>query len=143
MAFKLSIKPYFWALVSLSIVGDLGVPIKAELKAKFRRPSQDEYQALIARINERMMLNVKALQAVEAGDFSAKPEEIKDQDVIDNFLVDWAELLDENDQPLAFTTDNCKAVMNIFGARAAFVTAFFNAFKDQPEKNSGGPLATS
>ncbi len=135
--FKTAIAPFFWAVVTLSLLGDLGQTQTAQFKVKFRRCGQAEYQALMARVLARMQ---RAEDPSEAEAEADKP--IDDQELIDKYLLDWADLVGDDDHPLAFTPDNLAAVLDIFGARAAIVTAFFDAYTKAPAKNSEGPLAT-
>jgi hypothetical protein len=142
MAFKLAINPFFWALVKLRLVGDMGVPIEVEFKAKYKRLSQPDYEALLA----RMRLPVKPADADEAAAEEERAQaegrtvawRVTDKEVVDLVLLDWDGIVDESDQTLAYTPDNLELVEKVLGVRAALVNAFFEAhvFK-APEKNSG------
>lgn len=61
---------------------------------------------------------------------------ISDEELVGEVLVGWGtNVLDENDQPLAFTPANIAAVLDIQGARAATVRAFFDSLTGAKEKN--------
>jgi hypothetical protein len=136
MTFKLAINPFFWAPVKLSLVGDMGKRVEGEFKAKYRRLSQQEYEALLV----KMRLPVKPTDADEAAaaeqaeDF--KGWRITDKQALDLVLLDWDDLLDEDDQKMHYTPDNMERMEKLLGVRASMVAAFFDAHVKAPEKNS-------
>lgn len=152
MTFKLAINPFFWAAVKLSLVGDMGKRIEGSFKAKYRRLSQQEYEALVA----RMQLPMKPASEpgevaegddpgqLEAGDASEfKQWRITDKEVLDLVLLDWDDLLDEHDQKIPYTPDTLEQAEAVLGVRASLVQAFFEAHVKAPEKNSGRRHAAS
>jgi hypothetical protein len=52
-------------------------------------------------------------------------------------LLDWDDLLDEEDQKIPYTPDNLERMEGILSVRASLVQAFFDAHVKAPEKNSG------
>lgn len=61
---------------------------------------------------------------------------ISDDDLVREVVVGWGNnVLDEHDSPLSFTPSNLNLVMNIQGARAATVRAFFQSIIGAKEKN--------
>jgi hypothetical protein len=153
MTFKLAINPFFWAPVKVSLVGDMGARVEGSFKAKYRRLSQEEYEALLA----RMRLPVRPIQlpaeaidgeggaqgaSSEPGDIEGQLEpitqwRITDKEVLDLVLLDWDDLLDEQDQKIAYTPDSLERMETILGVRASLVQGFFDAHVKAPEKNSG------
>jgi hypothetical protein len=140
MTFKLAINPYFWACVKLSLVGDMGKRIEGTFKAKYRRMAQKEYESILA----KMRLPLKPDGALEASDTvegdDAQPHQewrITDKELLDLVLLDWDDLLDEDDQKMPYTPDNLERMEQILGVRASLVQTFFEAHAKAPEKNSG------
>ena len=68
---------------------------------------------------------------------------LTDQEAIDTYLLDWEDVVDENDQPLPYNATNLERVNKLLGARAAIAGAFLGEFIKAPEKNSGRPRGTS
>jgi hypothetical protein len=140
MSFKLAINPFFWAPVALSLVGDMGERIEGSFKVKFKRLSQGEYEALLAKI--RLPVKPNDPIELEAEIEMAKAEKrepawrITDREVVDQVLLDWDDLVDDADQKMPYTPDNLERVETILGVRAAIVNAFFEAHAKAPEKNS-------
>lgn len=147
MTFKLAINPFFWAAVAVSLVGDMGVRIEGGFKAKYRRLKQKEYEALLKRMN----LPVKPVDAesLALAEEAAKAEgrtaewRITDRELLDLVLLDWDDLLDENDAKLPYTPENLERAEEVMGVRAAMVQAFFDAHNKAPEKNSGARRGAS
>jgi hypothetical protein len=142
MAFKLAINPFFWTPVKLRLVGDMNVPIEVEFKAKYKRLAQPDYEALLARL--RLPVQPADAQDLEDATEAAKAEgrtvawRVTDKEVVEQVLLDWDGIVDEDDQVLAYTPDNLERVEKVLGVRAALVNAFFDAHVlKAPEKNSG------
>lgn len=122
MGFKLAVAPFFWQAVSVALIGDLGATITGEFTAKFKRPTQTEVEDLIDRVTKG---------------------EVKDQEVIDAWLLGWQDLEDENGTPMPFTPDNVVKVCAVLGMRSAIVQTFLGNYFAMPEKNSGPLPATT
>ncbi|MBX3588852.1 MAG: hypothetical protein KF796_19645 [Ramlibacter sp.] len=122
MGFKLAVLPFFWQAVHVELIGDMGEKIKGEFKAKFRRPTQEEAEQLIQKVSTGQM---------------------KDQAVVDNWLIGWDGLEDESGAQMPFTPDNMAKVFDVLGMRAATVQTFLGNYFSMPEKNSGPQPATT
>jgi hypothetical protein len=150
MTFKLAINPFFWATVKMSLVGDMGKRVEGAFKAKFRRLSQQQYEALLERLRLPVQPPARPGDSAEgdgpiaAGGADASEVEpqaqqwrITDKEVLDMVLLDWDDLVDEDDQKIPYTPDNLERLEGVLSARASLVQAFFDAHVKAPEKNSG------
>lgn len=136
--------PHFWANVSFYLRGDYDQAIEATFKAKFRRLTQDELERLMARIHAaRVSANTTAGDQVAVAGTPAPDQQgarpITDQEIVDSYLLDWKDMVDDHDEPLPFNPDNLARALQVLGCRAATVRAFIDAHIKAPEKNSGQP----
>jgi hypothetical protein len=143
-----AIQPYFWEWVTLQVRGDLGATMEVRFKAKYRRPDQEQVEGLI----ERLMAGARSQVAgmlkgsglpvpADAPKDAAKP--LTDQEVVQDYLLDWSDMVGDDDQPLPYTPDNLLTVEKVLGARGAIVKTFLDTFMKAPEKNSGPQLGAS
>jgi hypothetical protein len=144
MTFKLAIAAFFWAPVSVSLVGDMGARIEGEFKAKYKRLTQQQYEDLLARIRLPVKPSDEADATAEEEQEGFQGWRITDKEMLDLVLLDWDDLVDENDQKIPYTPDNLEQkVEPVMGARAALVSAFFDAHVKAPEKKSGPRRGTT
>lgn len=115
MSFKLSVSPNFSALINSEIPGDNGRTQRVSFHVRYKRFSTTEYDSLI-----------KRLKVNEDGS-----RDLSDQDVVDEVLVGFGDdLLDDNNNALAFTPDNVTSLCDVIPLRSVIVQAFFeNHFK--------------
>lgn len=151
MAFRIAVVPHFWQLVEHELIGDLGTTIKITFKVKFRRPPQQEVEDLAQRVFDKARLLLLPAGDVPAG----RPEghepaaveephkELTDQEVIDRYVLDWDDVVGDDDQPLPYTPDNLERANRILGVRGAIVRTFLDNFLKAPAKNSAALPVTS
>lgn len=80
-------------------------------------------------------------QVVQTPATATKP--LTDQEVVDKWLLNWDDVVDEHDQPLPYNATNLERMNKLLGARAAIVESFLSNYVKAPEKNSGRPRDTS
>ncbi|MGE4244284.1 hypothetical protein [Ramlibacter sp.] len=151
--FKIAVQPHFWQVVNHEVVGDLGESIKLTFKCKFRRPTQDEKDRLIERIfaPARALLELTQAPTTPGADGDVEPvaidiqpeTPITDAEIVRDYLLDWADVLGDDDAPLPFTPDNLERAHKVLGVREAIVRRFLDNFLKAPEKNFAPPLARS
>jgi hypothetical protein len=142
--------PHFWETVSFTMPGDFGKPIEASFKAKFLRLEQDKFEELMARINAARVSAIAGGDtfitevAGEAPADATGPKRITDQEVVDNHLLGWDDVIGDDDAPLPYTKDNlARLIQANLGCRAAIVRTYINAHFKAPEKNSAQPPGSS
>lgn len=151
MAFRIAVVPHFWQLVEHELIGDLGTTIKITFKVKFRRPTQQEVEDLAQRVFDKARLLLMPAGATPAapttGEEPAAAEpthkELTDQEVIDRYLLDWDDVLGDDDRPLPYTPDNLALANKVLGVRGAIVRVFLDNFLKAPAKNSAALPVTS
>lgn len=153
MAMTVSPVPFFWANVEFDIPGDFGTRLKVSFQAKYRRVEQEEYEALMRRLQAarvvafREQLDADSAALVTLGDAPADSQSaprLTDREVIDKYLLGWgSDMLGDDNQPLPFNPENLARVERILGCRAAMSRTFFEAHHQAPEKNSETPSDTS
>lgn len=150
MAMRISPQPFFWANVEFEMVGDFGQRVPVSFKGKFLRVQQDEYETLMRRLQAarvaalRDELGPEATKTLPAAPADAQgAPRLTDREIIDKYLLDWQDMVGDDDQPLAFTKDNLAQAEKVLGCRGAIVRAFFDAHHKAPEKNSEQPSGTS
>lgn len=152
MVMRVAPVPHFWAGVGFSMIGDMDQSIEVSFKVKYRRLEQEEYEALLARVHasrrSAMAAQVKDLvtvagegQAEDAAADSAKP--ITDMEVIEYVVLDWDDVVGDNDEKLPFTRDNLALTLRALGCKAAIVKRFFDLHGKELEKNFAPRPATT
>lgn len=150
MAMRIAPVPHFWAEVKFSMIGDLDQSIDVSFKVKYKRLEQEEYEALLARVHASRLavfasgagLPAKAAAAAEGATAEAvKP--ITDLQVIEQVVLDWDEMLGENDEKLPFTKDNLALALKALGCKGMVVKRFFDLHNKELEKNFARPPATT
>jgi hypothetical protein len=151
MAMRISPVPHFWAPVAFTMIGDNGQSIDVSFQGKFKRLSQKQYEHLMARVHATRTESItKAIgitageqPAAEGGGAEAPPKPINDHEIVEQVLIDWKDMLGDDDQPLAFTSDNLERALDVLGCRAAIVKTFFDRHNKEHEKNFALPSATT
>lgn len=145
MALRLALAPYFWAEVKFSMIGDNDTSVDVSFKAKFRRLEQEAYEALMKRVGALRLqaLSSTEAQPEEATDAPEAPKPITDREIVDMHLLDWQEVLGDDDEPLPFTKDNLDRVLKTLGCRSAIVMTFIQRHQKEIEKNFARPSGTS
>ncbi|GAP38786.1 phage tail assembly chaperone [Piscinibacter sakaiensis] len=124
--FKLSTSPRFRAPVVAHIPGDNGKATKVSFGVIFKRLTQDEYKALLARLDESKR------EALKNGDPFPK---FGDREMLDEVLVGFdADLQEEDGTPMEFTPQNVDRLLSVYPIQPAIVTSFFDNFGKAAEK---------
>lgn len=109
--------------VSVEMLEENGKKKTHVFKAKFRRLTREELDALSAR--------VAASRDMVDGD----PDKIRDVDVLSDVMVGWAEVMDENGVAVEFNPDNFAALLNVHPVRPTLVNAFYASVYGSSTKN--------
>jgi hypothetical protein len=143
MALRLALEPYFWAAVKFSMIGDNDTSLEITFKGKFRRLEQEAYEALMKRVNATRMKALTTAAAMAETEPDDAPKPITDREIVDMALMDWQDVLGEDDQPLPFTKDNLNRVLKTLGCRSAIVMTYIELHQKELEKNFDRPSGTS
>ncbi len=151
MAMRIAPVPHFWAEVKFSMIGDLDTSIEVSFKVKYRRLEQEEYEALLARVHASRRAPLAPLGDAVAVAREGQPEAadagrgkpITDLQVIEEVVLDWDEMLGDNDEKLPFTKDNLALALKALGCKAAIVKRFFELHGKELEKNFAPRPATT
>jgi hypothetical protein len=108
MAFKLTQKPTFTAVVKVETPNEKGGFDRSDFKAKFKRVTTDELDEL-----------------------RIKPQ----REVLREVLAGWDGLVDDADQAVDFTSEHVEALLNIPPALAALAEVFWSNIVKAREKN--------
>jgi hypothetical protein len=112
--FKIAQKPSYTALVNVELPGNQGKGKTVQFTAEFKRLSQTAIESVHERAN--------------AG-------ELSDSQLLDEVLLGWDGVQDEDGNALEFNDDNLATVLDIFPTRPSIVRAFFASLKGAKEKN--------
>lgn len=147
MAMRIAPVPHFWAEVKFSMIGDLDQSVEVSFKVKFKRLDSAEYEDLMRRVHAARLAAIAPPPApTPASDGSveaAPPATFTDQQVIDEVVLDWDDVLGDDDQKLPFTRDNLERALKALGCKAAIVKRFFDLHSKELEKNFARPPATT
>lgn len=160
MAMRIAPVPYFWAQVKFPMLTDCdsnGVEQFADVtfRVKYKRLSDKDYQQLMKRIYEKQRLTTQQLlsqispstaEVIEkpAAEASEAPiEAIDDRGVVDMVVLDWDDMVGEDNEKLPFNKDNLERAMEVLGCRAAMVKRFLDLHKKEAEKNFAQPSESS
>ena len=156
MAMRIAPVPHFWATVTFWMIGDFEQSIECSLKVKYKRLEQEEYEKLLQRVQAA---RVSAILRASSPDAAApvaiseekKPEDsvegsaqpITDLQVIDQVMLDWDDVVGDDDAKLQFTKDNLASALKALGCKSAIVKRFFELHNKELEKNFARPPATT
>ncbi len=148
MAMRIAPVPYFWAEVKFSMIGDLGQSVEVSLKIKYKRLEQQEYEQLLKRVQAARLAAITAVSkalaktpAAEGGEeapaqpAAEAPEEFDDQKLVAEVVLDWDDVLGDDEQKLPFTRDNLARALKALGCRAAIARRFMELHQEEQEKN--------
>ena len=120
MAFKIDLSSTYAYPISLDIIGDKGRVKVFTFTAEFKRLSQSTFEQLVKDVNPQ----------------DGEPAKLTDEELLDDVLVSWSEISDEDNQPIEFTNPKHKAaVLDIFGVKQALVKGFFDSISGSKRKN--------
>lgn len=105
---------FVWLTAQVEIIGEDAVRSINKLKVKFKVPTQsklDEYRKGFA---ENTLTDAQFLNEV---------------------MLDWKEVGDENGIPLEFTPENVADTLEVYPTRPTLVNTFFNNINDAVRKN--------
>lgn len=156
MTMRIAPTPHFWAEVKFFMLGDLDTSIEVSFKAKYKRLEQEEYEKLLTRVQAARLAaltNLPGYQAAasvavgkegtpaDATPGDAKP--ITDLQMIEEVLLDWDDVVGDDDEKLPFTKDNLARTLKALGCKAAICKRFFDLHNKEQEKNFARPPATT
>lgn len=152
MAMRIAPVPYFWAEVKFPMLADCdakGVEqfVDVAFRVKYKRLADEEYQTLLKRQYAQQLAALQQFvpAGMETGDApkAAQVEPITDREVIDMVVLDWDQMVGEDDKPLPFNKDNLDRALMVLGCRSAIVKRYFELHKKEAEKNFAQPSVTS
>lgn len=165
MAMRVAQTPHFWAEVTFPMIADCGDNGEQQypdisFRVKYRRLEEDEYKQLMERVNASrtetlrklteplfkstapLLIGSEGFDAIVDAQPSG-PKPITDREIIDQVMVGWDHVLDDNDAPLAFNPDNLPRVLKSFGCGGAIVKRFLELHEKAAEKNFARQSVTS
>lgn len=107
--------------VTVEVPSGDGKSITHKFAVLFSRKSQDELDELYRRMNAAKLQEGEQL--------------LTDDELLNQVLVGWEDVLDDQDRPLDFTPDNFNALKNIYPTRPTLVQSFFDSIKTAKRKN--------
>lgn len=108
MAFRLAQKPTFKARVRVTLPNQKGGFDTSEFMAEFKRCTTDEL---------------------------LEYEKDRTSSYLPKVLVGWSEMIGDEDEPVEFSEENLKALLQISNALIGVRTAFWDAVRKAAEKN--------
>ncbi|SHL10148.1 hypothetical protein SAMN05216428_10176 [Nitrosospira sp. Nsp11] len=108
MAFKITQKPTFTARVKVETPNNTGGFDRSEFMAEFHRAGMDEIEEL---------------------------KKLPQREVLEKVLLGWSQLIDEDNQPVEFSEERRRALLNIPPALLALGAAFWESLFKAREKN--------
>jgi hypothetical protein len=108
MAFKITQKPTFISRVTVETPNQKGGFDKSTFNAEFKRCGMDEIEEL---------------------------KKVPQKEVLQQVLVGWTDLLDDDNKPVDFNDSNVNALLNISPALIALGESFWSALFKAREKN--------
>lgn len=112
--FKISTNPTYTTPVKVDVPGDNGKTEQKAFTAIFKRLSQEELDDVTDRLGAKTLT---------------------DKGLIDEVLVGWKDVQDENSTPLEFNETNLAALLNVFPTRPTIVKTFFASISGAKAKN--------
>ena len=106
---------------SVDIPTGAGKSVTHKFTIVFARKSQDELDELYRRMTPAKL---------EDGE-----QQLTDDELLDDVVKGWEDVLDDQDQPLEFTPSNFAVLKNIYPTRPTLVQAFFDSIKTAKRKN--------
>ena len=156
MAMRIAPVPYFWALVTFSMLTDSDSAeekfVDVSFRVKYKRLDQDEHETLMRRVQVARLAALTQIHGVvgEAAQMltdepaiAGDAPNITDREIIDQVMLDWDDMLGEDQQKLPFNKDNLERALKALGCRAAIVKRFFDMHGKAQEKNFARPPSTS
>lgn len=148
MAMRIAPVPHFWGEVKFSMIGDLDQSVEVSLKVKYRLLEQQAYEDLLGRVHAGRLAAIRGATGLEPepqpqDGAAAAPQPITDREVVDMVMLDWDDVLGDDDQKLPFTKDNLERALGALGCRAAIVRKFFEVHAKELEKNFAPRPATT
>lgn len=112
--FKIAQNPSYTAIVNVELPGNHGKAKTVQFTAQFKRLSQTAIESVTQRLNDG---------------------ELDDAKLIDEVLLGWDGVQDDDGTALEFNDDNLAKLLDIFPTRPSIVKAFFASLKGAKEKN--------
>ncbi|WP_136414830.1 phage tail assembly chaperone [Herbaspirillum sp. ST 5-3] len=112
--FKIAVNPTYTAEVKVDVPTDNGKTVQRVFEAKFKRPTQTELDSIYKRI---------------------KDSELSDAGLIDEVMVGWSAVADEEGTALEFNPANLAALLEIHPTRPTIVQTFFSTVHGAKRKN--------
>lgn len=112
--FKIAATPTYTAEVKVDVPTDNGKTVQRVFQAKFKRPTQSELDNIYKRINDK---------------------ELTDHALIDEVMVGWDGVADEEGNALEFSPENLVALLEIHPTRPTIVQRFFDTVHGSQRKN--------
>jgi len=128
--------------VTLQLIGDGGEPAPVTFNMGFVLMNRDEYQAWFKKDFDASAENTEGGEQGLDALFASLRKSLSDEALskrdteIRAHCYDW-DVVDENEEPVQFSDDNLRALMNMGTAYALAVEqAWLDACRDAPVKNS-------
>lgn len=112
--FKVAVNEAFWAAVTVAIPADGDKVDTRKFSAQFKRLKQSELDEVMAKVS--------------AGS-------ITDQQLLDQVLINWREVGDEDGADMPFNPDNLAKACEVYPVRPSIVAAFFKSINGARQKN--------
>jgi len=112
--FKIATNPTYTAQVKVDLPADNGKTVQKVFSATFKRLSQSELDSVTDRL-------------------SAK--ELTDSGLINEVMVGWGDVQDENGNQLEFNDTNLAALLDVFPVRPTIVKTFLATLAGAKAKN--------
>ena len=112
--FKLSTSDSYKYPVVVEIVDESGRTTKHTFEAHFKRLPQSEIDRLLV---------------------ASKDDGIRDEDVVDQVLIGWSGVVDEQGDAMPFNAENVRVVLDICPVRACVVRAWVDSLTGGRRKN--------
>ncbi|MBC7859196.1 MAG: hypothetical protein H7Z39_10555 [Burkholderiaceae bacterium] len=118
---------FYWTPVNVEMLDENGKKKTFIFKAKFRRLSREELDDLSERLEKSRKAALKKAQAEAEGKELEVDESdtLTDAKVIEETLIGWADVTDENGQKLEFNPDNLALLLNVNPVRPTLAKTFF------------------
>lgn len=136
MAFRIVQNPRAWWKVSFPGVAEDGSIVSNEIEIRYLIHTEDEYVQLQA---EATMLPEKSRQAWEAGDEATRATMASGiyADFIQKIAIDWRGVEAENGDPMKWSPEALRHLVNVPNAAGAIVAAYSACRRAAPEIRAG------
>ena len=112
--FKIAANPTYTTKVRVNMPGDNGKTVQKVFSATFKRLSQSELDNVKERLDSK---------------------DLTDGALIDEVMVGWGDVADENGTALEFNEQNLAALLDVFPVRPTIVKTFFDTLHAAKAKN--------